>query len=427
MNICLQWWFKMDFTNLLKKVEVLAEAAKYDVSCSSSGSYRGNVRGTLGNAAPAGICHSFTQDGRCISLLKILMTNNCIYDCIYCPNRRSNDIKRQNLTPDELCTLVIEFYKRNYIEGLFLSSAIEKTPNDTMNKLTDTVILLRDKYKFNGYIHLKGIPSADTETVTKAAHYADRMSFNIELPTEKSLKLLAPQKNKEAIIIPMKHLAQKYIADPNKHKNLIPAGQTTQMIIGATEDDDSTIIRLTENLYNKFKLKRVYYSAYVPDITNTSSLLPIKPPNLVRENRLYQADWLLRFYGFNAEEIAPNGMNLSEALDPKCAWAIRNLDKFPVEINKASYADLLRIPGIGLKSALKIISARKYTNLNYQDLAKMKIVLKRAVHFITVQGKFFGNKNQRLLECALSLPKEQQQLSIFDNFDINYSVLTGEI
>lgn len=418
----------MDFDKLSKKIEILAESAKYDVSCSSSGCGREKIKGKLGNTERAGICHSFTPDGRCISLLKILLTNNCIYDCVYCPNKRSNDIPRETLTPDELCVIVMEFYKRNYIEGLFLSSAIEKTPNHTMEKLTDTVIALRKVYNFNGYIHLKGIPSADIDIINRAAKFADRMSFNIELPTEKSLKLLAPQKNKEAIITPMKELSAKYIAETKSRiKTIIPAGQTTQMIVGATNDTDGTIIRLTEGLYNKFKLKRVYYSAYVPDKLNSSSLLPYTPPNLVRENRLYQADWLLRFYGFNAEEIVPLNSNLSESLDPKCAWALRNIDKFPVEINTASYDDLLRIPGIGLKSAFKIINARKYTKLDYSDLLKMKVVLKRAIHFITIQGKFYGNKNQQFLTSALSLPDAQKQLSLFDTADLTVSALTGEL
>jgi len=288
--------------------------------------------------------------------------------------------------------------------------------------------MLRKVYNFNGYIHLKGIPSADTDTINRAAKFADRMSFNIELPTEKSLKLLAPQKNKEAIITPMKELAAKYIEEKDNHrKTIIPAGQTTQMIIGATEDSDGTIIRLTEGLYNKFKLKRVYYSAYVPDKLNSSSLLPFTPPNLIRENRLYQADWLLRFYGFNAEEIVPANRNLDETMDPKCAWALKNIDKFPIEINTAAYDDLLRIPGIGLKSAFRIINARIYTKLDYSDLLKMKVVLKRAVHFITIQGKFYGNKNEHLLKSALTLPDSQKQLSFFDTENLAISALTGEL
>jgi len=417
----------MDFDKILKKLNILADGAKYDVSCSSSGCSRGAGYNKLGNTAVAGVCHSFTPDGRCISLLKILLSNNCIYDCAYCPNRRSLDIERQSLTCQELCELVIEFYKRNYIEGLFLSSAIDKNPNHTMQQLTDTVIMLRKVYNFNGYIHLKGIPSADIDIVNRAASFADRMSFNIELPTEKSLKLLAPQKNKEAIFLPMKFLASKYIEqkalekEKKFKKNLIPAGQTTQMIIGATSDSDQTILSLSENLYNKFKLKRVYYSAYVHDILNTSSLLPVKPPDLVRENRLYQADWLLRFYGFSAFEILQEG-NLDENLDPKCAWALRNLDRFPVEVNTATFGELIRVPGIGLTSAYKIVAARKYTKLTYDDLTRMKIVLKRAAHFITVGGKFFGKTEKQILGALLSTNK---QISMFDN-ELTVSALSGQ-
>jgi len=417
----------MDYDKILKKLNVLADGAKYDVSCSSSGSNRGGVYNKLGNTAAPGICHSFTPDGRCISLLKILLSNNCIYDCAYCPSRRSLDIERQSLTCQELCELVIEFYKRNYIEGLFLSSAIDKSPNHTMQQLTDTVIMLRKVYNFNGYIHLKGIPSADINIINLAAAFSDRMSFNIELPTEKSLKLLAPQKNKEAIFGPMKFLANKYIEQKNYKndahfkKSVIPAGQTTQMIIGASVDTDQTILTLSENLYNKYKLKRVYYSAYIHHNLNTSNLLPIKPPNLVRENRLYQADWLLRFYGFSASEILTEG-NLSENLDPKHAWAMRNLNKFPIEINTASYEELLRVPGIGLNSAYKIIHARRYTKLTYEDLSKMKVVLKRAAHFITVGGKFFG-KSEKQISTALTANK---QISIFDN-ELITSAITGQL
>ena len=419
----------MDFEQLMEKVSILADSAKYDVSCSSSGSNRGGVKGMTGSTANCGICHSFTEDGRCISLLKILMTNNCAYDCVYCINRHSNDIRRVSLSPTEICELTMEFYRRNYIEGLFLSSAIEHSPNHTMELLTETVLLLRTVYRFNGYIHLKGIPSADNELVMKASKYVDRMSFNIELPSEKSLKLLAPQKNKQGIVAPMRMLSNRYIEQKNELKinKIIPAGQTTQMIVGATEETDGLIIRLSQGLYRNFGLKRVYYSAYVPVVAN--SLLPVTPPDLLRENRLYQADWLLRFYGFSAEEIAPLDLNLSREVDPKCGWALRNLQNFPIEVNTASHETLLRVPGIGVRSAYKIMQARKYTKLNFEDLVKMRVVLKRAKHFITCNGKFFGApQNQMLLTSLLSAGEENaQQLSLFPDKDLSLSALTGEI
>ena len=402
-----------------KRLAILADAAKYDVSCSSSGSKRSYKKGEIGNASFSGICHSFTQDGRCISLLKILMSNDCVFDCAYCQNRRSNDVPRATASPEEICELVMEFYKRNYIEGLFLSSAIIKNPNNTMELLYETVKKLRKEYKFNGYIHVKGIPSADKLLIEKTGFLADRMSFNIELPTEKSLKLLAPQKNKNAIITPMKMLAtERYFDSPFKRrKDFLPAGQTTQMIVGASPEPDSHILKLTEYMYKNYRLKRVYYSSYQPTNFNTS-LLPVLPVPKIREHRLYQADWLLRFYGFNADEITDDGGNLSENYDPKCAWALRNLDRFPIEINRADIADLLRVPGIGVRSALRIRSARRYTKLTFEDLVKMSVVMKRAVHFITCNGKFFGSENPATIKNFLIAAENgvnYKQLSMFEN------------
>lgn len=403
----------------VKKLAILADAAKYDVSCSSSGSKREYKKGEIGNASFSGICHSFTPDGRCISLLKILLSNDCVFDCAYCQNRRSNDIPRATATPSEICELVMEFYKRNYIEGLFLSSAIIKTPDKTMELLYETVRKLRKEYRFNGYIHVKGIPSADKLLIEKTGFLADRISFNIELPTEKSLKLLAPQKNKNAIITPMKMLAEdRYYDSPfRRRKDFLPAGQTTQMIIGASPETDSHILKLTEYLYKNYRLKRVYYSSYIPTNFNTS-LLPALPVPKIREHRLYQADWLLRYYGFTADEITDEGGNLSSDYDPKCAWALKNPDIFPVEINKADMSMLLRVPGIGVRSALRICSARKYTKLDFNDLIRMRVVMKRAVHFITCNGKFFGYDNRNTVKNLLTATENlsnYEQLSIFGN------------
>lgn len=407
-------------------------AAKYDVSCSSSGSKRQRSPGGLGNACATGICHSFTADGRCISLLKVLLTNKCEYDCQYCQNRKSNEVERASLTPEELCDIVISFYKRNYIEGLFLSSAVEQTPNKTMERLVSAVSLLRNKYNFCGYIHLKAIPYCDVGLLNQAGMLADRLSLNIELPSEDSLKLLAPQKTKDSIIQPMKHLAKSYVEQLDRFRNLekrkfMPAGQTTQMIIGATPDTDAKILTLSEKLYDYYRLKRVYYSAYVP-VGNPKSL-PALPPNLVRENRLYQADWLLRFYGFNVNELLPQDGNLNLNYDPKTAWAINNMHQFPVEINTCPYEMLLRIPGVGVRGAYKIMNARKYTKLTVDDLKKMRIVLKRAAQFILVDGRYFGNK--LLPSSSLSDLPQGVQISMFENetvSDLNLpSVISGEL
>lgn len=415
-----------------ERLKILTESAKYDVSCSSSGSSRAAKKGGIGNASIGGICHSFTPDGRCISLLKILMSNRCTYNCLYCPNRAEADVPRASATPDEICELVIAFYKRNYIEGLFLSSAVERSPDFTMERMLETVIKLRKVYNFNGYIHLKGIPYADRLLVSRAAQYVDRMSYNVELPSEKSLKLLAPQKSKEGLLLPMKQLASEKKAigeEKNKKKpRFLPAGQTTQMIIGASPENDGQILRLSEAMYRKFSLKRVYYSSYVPVVRHT--LLPEKCTGLLREHRLYQADWLMRFYGFTASEIAGEGENLPEEYDPKCAWALKNMQFFPVEINKAPLEALLRVPGIGTLGAYKILKARRYTALNFEDLSKMRIVLKRAQHFITCNGKFFGTQNDSSLRTLLALESREEkyeQLSLFSDPEISWSALTGQL
>ena len=415
-----------------QRLKILTESAKYDVSCSSSGSRRANAKGGTGNASPAGICHSFTPDGRCISLLKILMSNRCSYNCLYCPNRAEADVPRASATPDEICELTMAFYKRNYIEGLFLSSAVEGSPDATMERMLDTVIKLRKVYRFNGYIHLKGIPLADRKLVSRAGMYVDRMSFNVELPSEKSLRLLAPQKNKEGVLMPMKQLALEKAAakeEKAKHRKLfLPVGQTTQLIVGASPEPDGQILKLSEAMYRRFSLKRVYYSSYIPVVKH--SLLPDKCTGLLREHRLYQADWLMRFYGFSAEEIAGEGENLPEEYDPKCAWALRHMQFFPVEVNKAPLETLLRVPGIGTLGAYKIIKARKFAVLDFDDLAKMRIVLKRAKHFITCGGKFYGSENAATVKTMLMLEErgeKYEQLSMFSAPEVSLSALTGQL
>ncbi|MBQ3020291.1 MAG: putative DNA modification/repair radical SAM protein [Clostridia bacterium] len=402
-----------------EKLTILTESAKYDVSCSSSGSSRKNTGG-MGNGYVAGCCHSFTPDGRCVSLLKILLSNDCIYNCKYCPNRLDADVPRATATPDEICELTIDFYKRNYIEGLFLSSAVVKNPDYTMERLLSVVKKLRTEYRFNGYIHLKGLPKADPKLMEEAALYADRMSYNVELPSESSLKLLAPQKSKESLLSPMKTLAmqtQQYREDKKKglfKGHFLPAGQTTQMIVGASPESDGQILRLTQALYRKNDLRRVYYSSYVPVVQD--SLLPEVGAGQLREHRLYQADWLLRFYGFSVEEIVEEGENLSMEFDPKCAWALRNMHLFPVEINRAPLEMLLRVPGIGAKNAHKILQARKYAKLTFEDLLKMRIALKRAKHFITCGGKYLGAAHEsqvRGLLTAIETQESEEQLDIF--------------
>lgn len=364
------------------------------------------------------------------------MTNDCVFDCKYCPNRKSADVERTVITPEEICDLVTGFYRRNYIEGLFLSSAVYKNPDYTMELLYETLYLLRTKYKFNGYIHLKGIPYADKLLTDKAAALADRMSYNVELPSEKSLKLLAPQKTKESVFLPMGQLAEKkreLVLERTLQTGktpkagtgrFLPAGQTTQMIVGASPERDGTIIRLTQAMYRKYDLKRVYYSSYIPVVQDP--LLPDKSVGLLREHRLYQADWLLRFYGFTAEEIAGENEDLPMEYDPKCAWALKNMHLFPVEINKAPVETLLRVPGIGAKSAYKITVARKYTRLTFDDLKKMRVVLKRAKHFITCSGKFYGSDKPETVRLQLTAIERMQnatQLSLFSSADLSPDLL----
>ncbi len=404
-----------------EKLKILTEGAKYDVSCSSSGSGRKNDGG-MGNGYVSGCCHSFTPDGRCVSLLKILMSNDCVYNCKYCPNRLDADVERATATPEELCKLTVDFYKRNYVEGLFLSSAVVQNPDFTMERLLLTVKKLRTEYNFHGYIHLKGIPKADPLLMQEAARYVDRMSYNIELPSEKSLKLLAPQKSKESLLTPMQTLtAQSLQFKEEKKKGLtkgyfLPAGQTTQMIVGASPESDGQILRLTQALYRKNELKRVYYSSYVPVVHD--SLLPEIPTERLREHRLYQADWLLRFYGFSVEELLNANENLSMEYDPKCAWAIKNMHLFPVEINAAPLETLLRVPGIGSKNAYKIMEARKYTRLTFADLTKMRIALKRAKHFITCNGKFLGAKREEDVRGLLALAERAENVRQTDLFSL---------
>ena len=413
-----------------RRLEILTESAKYDVSCSSSGSRRQNKPGGIGNASVGGICHSFTPDGRCISLLKILMSNDCVYDCEYCPNRRSADVPRASLTPDEICNLTINFYKRNYIEGLFLSSAVFSSPDKTMELLCETAIKLRKVYNFNGYIHLKGIPHADPALVMRAAKVVDRMSYNIELPSERSLKLLAPQKTRQSLLLPMKGLRDAIEGEKlNKtRRRILPAGQTTQLIVGASPESDGQILKLTQSLYRNMNLKRVYYSSYIPVVK--SPKLPETGAGLLREHRLYQADWLLRFYGFDVDEICGEGENLSPDYDPKCAWALKNMHLFPVEINSAPLEMLLRVPGIGAKSAYKICEARKFAALDFDNLAKMRIVLKRARNFITCKGKFYGIESLPAVKAALILDDRgdrAEQLTMFSEPSTALSVITGQL
>ncbi len=378
-----------------EKLRILADSAKYDAACTSSGVDRaGGHSDGIGNAAACGICHSFASDGRCISLLKILMTNYCLFDCKYCINRRSNDVPRARFTPEEIAELTINFYRRNYIEGLFLSSGIIQSPDYTCEQLIEALSLLRGKYKFRGYIHVKAIPGADSELINRLGILADRISVNIELPSQKSLNTLAPDKSKKSILLPMNQISTRIkensteIVQYRHAPKFAPAGQSTQMIIGATPDSDYQILRLTEAMYQKYSLKRVFFSAYVP--VGDQKLLPSKEtkPPLLREHRLYQADWLLRFYGFTASEILDEKhTDFNPLLDPKCNWAVHHPECFPVEINKAPYEMLLRVPGIGVKSAQRIITARRQAKLDYCDLKKLGVVLKRANYFIICKGK----------------------------------------
>lgn len=440
--------------DIVEKLTILSDSAKYDAACTSSGVDRVGAGEGIGSAAACGICHSFAADGRCISLLKVLMTNYCIYDCKYCINRRSNDLPRAAFTPRELADMTINFYRRNYIEGLFLSSGIVKSPDHTCEMIISALSILRNEYKFTGYIHAKAIPGADRELINCLGMLADRVSVNIELPSQKSLERIAPDKSKSAILIPMGHITKRIgeskmeITPYRGERRFAPAGQSTQMIIGATPESDFQILRLTEGLYNMYKLKRVFYSAYIP--VGDERLLPsadTKPP-LLREHRLYQADWLLRFYGFHADELLDEQhSSFNPFLDPKCNWAVNHMDIFPVEVNSAPYELLLRVPGIGVKSARRIVTARKSTRLDFAGLKKLGVVLKRAVCFITCSGKMAeGVKicegtlmRQLLSESAVrqleeyGYTREPEQLSLFTDeksaptLEDYRKCLTGEI
>lgn len=452
-----------------KKLEILSDAAKYDVACTSSGVERKGSQEGMGNATHCGICHSFAADGRCISLLKVLMTNECIYDCKYCINRRSNDTVRTSFTPQELCGLTIQFYRRNYIEGLFLSSGIRRSPDETMEQIYRVLFLLRRQYHFNGYIHVKGIPGASAELVQAVGYLADRMSLNLELPTAQGLQKLAPGKTREKILTPMRQIQngireQKLLltdggriakkpdngsslylpgdgqilrekssygvsTSSGKQERFVPAGQSTQMIVGATQENDYQILTIAESLYRKFELKRVFYSAYVAlNEDKDLSQVGTKPP-LLREHRLYQADFLLRFYGFAAKELlSEEKPNFNVYLDPKCDWAIRHLEYFPVEINRAGYEMLLRVPGIGVKSAQRIMRARRSAKLDFDQLKRIGVVLKRAHYFITCNGKMLYHTKieedyitRRILELdhaknwQMDYQMTYRQLSLFDD------------
>ena len=421
-------------SHLNDKLHILADAAKYDVACTSSGVDRKNGSSGTGNALACGICHSFSADGRCISLLKILLTNECCYDCVYCVNRVSNDVPRATFSPEEICTLTMGFYRRNYIEGLFLSSAVYRNPSYTMELIYETVLRLRTVYHFQGYIHVKAIPGADPQLIQQTGFLVDRMSCNLELPTAEGLRTLAPNKPRRQLLKPMRQIQQqitesKYEVAVYRHaKPFVPAGQSTQMIIGATGESDYQIVNVSEALYDRFKMKRVFYSAFVQ--VNEDKDLPALPggPPLLREHRLYQADWLLRFYGFQAEELLDeNRPKFNVLLDPKEDWALRHLECFPVEVNRADYQTLLRVPGIGGKSAQRIVKARRSANLRFEDLKKIGVVLKRALYFITCQGRMMYNTRieedyitRNLLSVKEKLPAEAggmsyRQLSLFDD------------
>lgn len=423
--------------DLMDKLHILTDAAKYDVACTSSGvDRRGNGK-DMGNTARAGICHSFAADGRCISLLKILLSNECVYDCKYCINRKSNDVRRATFTPEEICELTMQFYRRNYIEGLFLSSGIIGNPSHTMELLYQTLFLLRNKYRFRGYIHVKGIPGADPLILEKTGYLADRMSVNLELPTKEGLEKLAPNKPRSNILKNMRQIQNGIENNQNDivlYRNapkFVAGGQSTQMIIGATPESDYQIMSVAESLYDKFALKRVFYSAFV-HVNEDKELPAVKEgegPPLLREHRLYQADWLLRFYGFKARELlSEDRPNFNIAIDPKADWAVRHLEHFPVEINKADYQMLLRVPGLGVNSARRIVAARRHGNLTFDDLKKIGVVLKRAIYFITCNGKMMyqTRMNEDYIVRNLTYTKERlpfsvdgvtyRQLSLFDDY-----------
>jgi len=419
----------------MDKLTILTDAAKYDAACTSSGAQRGSRRGMIGNtsASVAGCCHTFSGDGRCVTLLKVLMTNCCVYDCKYCVNRCSNDTRRAVFTPEELADLTIQFYRRNYIEGLFLSSGVLVSPDYTTERMIRCLDLLRRRHRFNGYIHAKAIPGTSPELVTQLGLLADRLSVNIELPSERGLAALAPNKTRKAIFRPMgliKSTLQENREELVKYRHaprFAPAGQSTQMIIGATPDSDRHILSLTQSLYDRYRLKRVFYSAYVPVVENTLLPSPDTKPPLLREHRLYQADWLLRFYGFRAEELLDEGnQDFDTRVDPKCSWALAHLDFFPVEVNTAAYERLLRIPGVGVTSARRILSARRVGPLHVDNLKRLGVVMKRAQYFLTASGRmaeglrFTPDSVLRGLIAAERplLPQEEAvQLSLFDQAD----------
>lgn len=416
---------------LLDKLTILTDAAKYDAACTSSGLDRAGRPGKLGSTVLGGCCHSFSADGRCVTLLKVLMTNACCYDCQYCVNRRSNDVPRTAFTPRELAELTIGFYRRNYIEGLFLSSAVLRDPDYTTERMIETLRLIREEYGFAGYIHAKAIPGADPLLTYRLGLLADRMSVNIELPSEASLKALAPDKTRASILTPMAQIREGILESGQALRlyrgapRFAPAGQSTQMIIGATPESDLHILRLTEGLYQKYQLKRVFYSAYLP--VSDSKLLPapqgFQPP-LLREHRLYQADWLLRFYHFEATELLDEGHpDLDPRLDPKCCWALRHLEEFPVEVNRADYERLLRVPGIGVRSARRILTARRVGPITFEGLKKLGVVLKRAQYFLTCSGRMLPGlsrvkpdsvlRHMVALERPLLAGDVPEQLSLF--------------
>ena len=437
------------FTNnkmgIMDKLEILSCAAKYDVACTSSGVDRKGNGKDMGSCLAAGICHSFSSDGRCISLLKILMSNECIFDCKYCLNRRSNDVPRATFTPDEICELTMNFYRRNYIEGLFLSSGIINNPSYTMELIYETLYKLRTVYRFRGYVHVKGIPGADARLIQQTGYLADRMSVNLELPTAEGLQRLAPNKHRKSILTPMRQIqngitqGKQELALYRNAPSFVPAGQSTQMIIGATPESDYQIMAVAQGLYDNFNLKRVFYSAYVG--INEDKELPAvsEATPLLREHRLYQADWLMRFYHFRIEELLNEKRpNFNVLLDPKCDWALQHLEQFPVEINKADYHTLLRVPGIGVKSAKRICSARRSGILTFEDLKKLGVVLKRALYFITCSGKMMYKTKleedyitRNLLSTHEKLPFDRdgmtyKQLTLFDDNQDNAELLFGD-
>ena len=432
---------------IYEKLNILADAAKYDVACTSSGVDRRGDGTGMGNCEKAGICHSFSADGRCLSLLKILFTNECIYDCKYCINRSSNDVMRTSFTPDEICQLTMEFYRRNYIEGLFLSSGILKSPDYTMELIYSALYKLRRECNFQGYIHVKAIPGASEELIRRIGYLADRMSVNLELPTKESLHLLAPHKSRKNILAPMRMVQnqrkenKQELAVYRHAPQFVPAGQSTQMIIGATPETDLQIMQVAEALYKKFELKRVFYSAFIP--VNEDKNLPARTdagPPLLREHRLYQADWLLRYYRFEVSELLDESHpNFNVLMDPKCNWAIQHLEEFPVEINRADYGMLLRVPGIGYKSAGRIVKARRLGTLDFNDLKKMGVVLKRALYFITCSGKMmYPTKleqdyiTRNIVNTGERLPDSVQgisyrQISLFDDVRFTGQEFVGKV